>query len=97
MKTWVKVALGHGLVRSASYGARAGHLAPRSRQPRTLCWPAPLLHPAIPLRGRRLRVRDLFSAVWLSPTPAAGERFEAEGMGYVPEHRLVLGLLVVSR
>jgi hypothetical protein len=42
MKTWVKVAFGHGLVRRASDGARAGHRASRPRLPRTLWRPAPL-------------------------------------------------------
>ena len=40
---------------------------------------------------------DLFSAVWLSYAPAAGERFEGEDVGYVPEHWLVLGLLIAPR
>ncbi len=31
MKTWVEVALGHGLARRASDGARAGHRASRPR------------------------------------------------------------------
>ncbi len=42
MKTWVKMALGHDLVRRASDGARAGHRASRPRLPRTLWRPAPL-------------------------------------------------------
>jgi hypothetical protein len=87
----------YGLVRRASDGARAGHLAPLPRQPRALCWSAALLHPPVRLRGLSIRAWDLFSLVWLFRAPAAGERLEDEGVGYVPLSRLVLGLLVASR